>query len=629
MSLTGAQMAIIHSRLNGIGRKMANTLLRSGRSGILVIARDFSCCILTAQDELLAFAESLPIHVLSGPDRMAATMREFHPVLKRGDAFLHNSPYHGCTHPADHSILVPVIDEEGVHRFTVLAKGHQADCGNALPTTYMGTAVDVYAEGALIFPAVKIQEGYAHVRDVIRMCEMRIRVPHQWWGDYLATLGAARIGERELLDLGKEIGWDTLAEYARAWFAYSEKRMVDAVRRLPAGTITRTSRHDPIPGTPPDGVEIKVTVTSRPETAEIEIDLRDNPDCMPCGLNLSEATARSAALLGVFNSIDATVPKNAGSYRRIKVHLRDNCICGIPRHPTSCSVATTNIADRVANPVQAAFANLADGLGLAETGAVLPPSIGVISGIDPRSGAPYVNEVYLGVTGGAGAPKADGWLSIVHVGNAGVCYQDSIELDELRQPIFVAERRLLQDTEGPGRSRGAPSALAVFGPTEAPMCVAYVSDGNINAAQGTRGGGAGGTSNQFLQRRDGTREAIPSCAEILLQPGEMIVSISAGGGGYGDPFERDAERVRHDVAERWISRERARAVYGVVLGADGTVDIEAMQRARVRTGPLGDSRGRDGQVLGQEGLQHVVGDARRVAVAAARRQGGTPDDGAG
>lgn len=579
-TMSGVQMAIVNSRLNGIARKMANTLLRSGRSGILTIARDFSCCILTAEDELLAFAESLPIHVLSGPDRMARTMRENHPKLRRGDAYLHNSPYHGCTHPADHSILIPVIDDEGVHRFTVLAKAHQADCGNALPTTYMGTAPDVYAEGALIFPAVKVQDNYEHVMDVIRMCEMRIRVPRQWWGDYLATLGAARIGERELLALASEIGWDTLHDFARSWFAYSESRMIEALGKVPAGIVTRTSRHDHIPGTPADGIEIKATVISRPDEGRIEVDLRDNPDCMPCGLNLSEACSRSAAFLGIFNSIDPTVPKNAGSYRRITVHLRENCIAGIPRHPTSCSVATTNIADHVANPVQAAIAELSDGLGLAETGSVLPPSIGVISGIDHRTGEHYVNEVYLGITGGAGAPKADGWLSIVHVGNAGVCYQDSIELDELRQPIFVAERRLLVDTEGPGRTRGAPSAFALFGPTEAAMCVAYVSDGNINPARGTRGGGEGGRSGQFIQRTDGTREGLPNCAEVWLQPGEMIGSISAGGGGYGVPFEREAARVSRDVAEGWISADRARAVYGVALAADGSVDMGATAALR-------------------------------------------------
>lgn len=156
--LNGAEMAVLINRFEGIARKMTNTLYRTGRSGVLNRARDFSCCIVTAECELLATADSLPIHVLVGPDMMARTMKDYHPKLKRGDAFLHNSPYHGGSHAADHVVLIPVVDDEGVHRFTVLTKAHQADCGNALPTTYMGTARDVYAEGALIFPAVRIRK---------------------------------------------------------------------------------------------------------------------------------------------------------------------------------------------------------------------------------------------------------------------------------------------------------------------------------------------------------------------------------------------------------------------------------------------------------------------------------------
>ena len=123
--IDGVQLSILNNRLEGIARKMANTLLRTGRSGVLNIARDFSCCIITADAQLLATAESLPIHVLSGPDLMAKSMLEFHPDPKRGDAYLHNSPYHGCSHPADHTLLVPVMDAEGRHRYTMLAKAHQ------------------------------------------------------------------------------------------------------------------------------------------------------------------------------------------------------------------------------------------------------------------------------------------------------------------------------------------------------------------------------------------------------------------------------------------------------------------------------------------------------------------------
>jgi N-methylhydantoinase B len=169
-SADGVRLALLSNRFEGIARKMANTLMRTGRSGVLNIARDFSCCIVTRDHHLLTSADSLPIHVLSGPDLMAKSMLEFHPTLRRGDAFLHNSPYHGCSHPADHTILVPVVDDEGIHRYTVLAKAHQADCGNSVPTTYMAQARDVYEEGALIFPAIRVQEDYQTLDDIVRMC---------------------------------------------------------------------------------------------------------------------------------------------------------------------------------------------------------------------------------------------------------------------------------------------------------------------------------------------------------------------------------------------------------------------------------------------------------------------------
>ncbi len=576
----GVTLAILSKRIEGIARKMASTLMRTGRSGVLNIARDFSCCIVAANGDLLITNDALPIHVLSGPDLMARAMTEFHPVLKAGDAFLNNSPYHGCSHAADHTLLVPVVDDGGVHRFTVVVKAHQADIGNSIPTTYHGSARDVYEEGALIFPCVRVQENFETDGDFLRMCKMRIRVPDQWYGDFLAMLGAARTGEKELLALAREYEWGELKNFESQWLDYSEWRMIEALRQLPAGTRTRLSCHDPFPGTPATGIPIKVVVYVDPGAGRIQVDLRDNPDCLPCGLNLSEACSRTAAMVGIFNSIDHTVPKNAGSFRRIDVLLRENCVVGIPKHPTSTSVATTNVADRVANSVQAAIADLADGFGLAECGAVIPPAVGVVSGVNPVTGEPFVNQIFLGMTGGAGAPKADAWVTIGHVGNAGLCYIDSIELDESRQPIHIYGRRLLPNTEGAGRTRGAPSVEVEFGPLSGNLDVGYVSDGAINPPLGVRGGLLGGKADQWRIAANGTRERLPSCAQITLNPGDHLISISTGGGGYGPPFERDPNVVARDVAERWIDGERARSVYGVALSDHGTVDEIETQRLR-------------------------------------------------
>lgn len=570
--LNGAELAILNSRMEGIVRKMANTLLRTGRSGVLNRAKDFSCCIITAGCELLAAAESLPIHVLSGPDMMARTMIDFHPVLSRGDAFFHNSPYHGCSHAADLSILVPVIDDDGKHRFTVMAKAHQADIGNSEPTTYMATARDVYNEGALIFPAVQVQRDYKDIDDIIRMCELRIRVPEQWRGDYLATLGAVRIGERELLALGKDVGWDRLDQFSAQWFDYSETLMEDAIHKLPRGKESGRSTHDPFPGLPEEGVNVTAHVQVNPDEGRISVDLTDNVDCLPSGLNLSEACARTAAMIGVFNSIDHNVPKNAGAFRRLDIILRRGCITGITEHPFSCSAATTNISDRVANAVQLALAELGDGIGMAEVGAVIAPSAGVISGVDARNGKPFVNQVFLAFSAGAASPISDAWWTMIDVGNGGMCGLDGVELDELYQPLLVEKRGFITDTEGPGRFTGAPSTIVEFGPVVGAIDVAYGADGIVNPPKGVRGGGIGGRGDQHLRRNCGAIEQLPACAQVHVEQGEAILAISTGGGGYGNPLERDPRAVASDVVEGYVSAERARAVYGVSITSEGTVD---------------------------------------------------------
>jgi N-methylhydantoinase B len=570
------------SRLNATVHSMMNTIFRSGRSGVLNSAHDFSCCVVSANDELVMGAESLPVHMMRGPDLISRAIKNAHPVFHRGDAFLHNSPYNGNSHAADHCMFVPVIDSAGKHRFSVLAKAHQADCGNSAPTTYMPEALDVYAEGALLFDAFRAQSDYTDNADLIRLCRLRIRVPEQWWGDYLALLGAVRVGERRMLELGEELGWNVLDEFIGEWFRYSERLMGDAIADLPAGSVTASSRHDPVAGAP-EGINIKMTLEVRPVERFIQVDLRDNPDCLPNGLNLTESTSKSAAMIGIFNSIGANVPPNAGSYRRIEVLVRENCVVGIPVHPASCSVATSGLADRVANAVGCAFAELAEGVGLAEVGLVIPASAAVISGRDPRNGGqPFVNQFFLAQTGGAGTAWGDGWLTHFHVGCAGMLRRDSIEIAELRHPLRVREQRLLADTEGAGRNRGSPSAYVEYGPIGTSLTAAYGCDGGLNPALGVRGGLPGGPSRHLKRDRSGATTELPAIALARLEDGETIISVTCGGGGYGPPSERDPQLVREDVVEGWISRGRAAEIYRVALTEE--LEVDEARTAELRAG---------------------------------------------
>ena len=400
-------LSVLSNRLDGIVREMSNTLLRAARSAVIAVARDFSCAICTADNQLLATAEGLPVHIF-GSHLQTRAMTDLHADLAEGDAFLHNDPYLGNTHPADHAVLVPVFID-GEHLFTACAKGHQADIGNSIPSTYHAAARDVYEEGSLIFPCVRVQRGYEMVDDVIRMCRRRIRVPEQWYGDFLAELGAARIAERRLKELCAKYGTETIKTFIHEWFDYSERRMVQAIGELPKAEVAAEGAHDPFEPFLPDGIPIKVELRIDPDAGRITVDLRDNIDCVDCGLNQSEACAINNVLAGLFNCLDSDIPHNGGSFRRVDVLLRDGCVVGRPSFPHSTSMATTNVADRLVNITHSAMAKLGDGYGLAEGGSAMCAATAVISGKDfRRGGDPYINQLTMVVNGGPAGPRLPG-----------------------------------------------------------------------------------------------------------------------------------------------------------------------------------------------------------------------------
>lgn len=565
-------MAVLGNRLNAIVREMSNTLLRTARSAVLAVVRDFSCSMVTADNEMLCPGEGLPVHIF-GSSLQTAAMCELHKNLKPGDAYLHNDPYLGNTHPADHMIMVPVIID-GEHLFTACAKAHQADCGNSIPSTYHAYARDVYEEGSLIFPCVKVQSDYEDVDDIIRMCKRRIRVPEQWYGDFLATIGAARIGERRMIELVERYGKDTIKDFIKAWFSYSETRMAAAIKKLPNGKLTNTGHYDPFPPTLPDGLAIRVDVDVNAVDGRIEVDLTHNEDNKEFGLNQTVACATSNAMAGVFNCLDHDIPHNAGSFSRVSVKLRKGCITGEPTFPHSCSMATTNIADRIVNITQAAFADIGDGYGLAEGALGMGAGAAVISGNDWRRNGPYINQEWVIANGGPGTPSTDGWLNYGLPVVGGLMYRGSVEVDESKYPMLFKSIRVASGGGGAGKFRGSPGAEVIYGPRKDPMTVVVSCDGQVNPPRGVRGGQAGPAAATYKVATDGTEEKLPGIVETVLAPGETLRGVDAGGGGYGNPLERNPERVLKDVLENWETMERAYDVYGVVL--DGECEDETL-----------------------------------------------------
>lgn len=581
--------SVMSNRFEAIVREMTNTVLRAARSAIVSNGRDFSCAIISGSNELIAVADGLPVHTFN-THMQAANIRRYHPDFAEGDAYIDNDPYSGNTHPADQAVLVPVF-VDGEHLFTACAKAHQADIGNSIPTTYHPFAKDVYEEGALIFTCMRLQRDYVTVDDVMRMAMRRIRVPEQWRGDLLATLGAARIAEERLKALCREYGAEAVKAFTKEWLDYSEDVMAARIATLPKATLRGSGAHDPVPGVLPNGIPINAHIEIDPDNRLITVDLRDNPDCVKAGFNQSEATAVSNSMAGIYHSLGVGIPRNSGAFRRLRVLLRENCVVGIPRFPASCSIATTNVGDRLVNVVQSAFAKLGDGYGLGEGGVSMGVNLAVISGGDYRFGnKPYVSQMTLGTNGGPASSSADGWGTYGIPCAAGLTYRDSVEFNESKFPMQIDYLRFVAGSGGAGRHRGGLAVDIKYHVRKGEMTVATNSDGQHFAAAGVNGGEAGslGVSNVISESGEALR--IQGFGVVVIRKGEAIQGTTNGGGGYGDPTQRQASLVLEDVLEMRETTERASAIYKVALKgnlSEGTleIDVGATESLRKQVSP--------------------------------------------
>ena len=578
-------IAVLSSRFEAIMREMTNTILRASRSAVVKNARDFSVGLLTHDHRLISVEDGVPIHI-TALELSTSHIAGFFDDVTEGDAFLNNCPYTGGTHHADIDVVTPVFCE-GKPMFWALARCHHADMGAPSPTTYLPRAATIYEEG-LHFPCVRFQRDGRDCDDIVRIGLTRIRASNIWHGDLKAQLGACRIAERRLGELVERYGRKLIEDFIEAWMAYGARRAVAAIRALPPGTWSYTTRHDPVPGVAAEGIPVNATVSVDPEAGMITVDARDNIDCVAGGINLSEATATGACRIGVFVNLDPTIPHNQGSSSRIRVLLRDGCIVGRPKYPVGTSVATTNVNDRLINAVVGCFAQMGMPHGMAEGGAMHACGVGVISGIDAAmQERPYVNQVFVGYSGGPGLHGYDGWLTYNDADCCGMTKLDSIEIDESMYPIIIEERRAAPDTLGPGQWDGAPAIMGTYGPSTGEMRVIYGSDGDQNPARGVAGGDDAACSVNRKRLKDGRWIDLPSFHEEICQPGEMVQFVAGGGGGYGDPRLREPERVAAAVNRGWLSTPRAEEHYGVALtaAADGIQYVVDHERtAALRAG---------------------------------------------
>ena len=571
------------NRMDAIVREAMQTCIQSSRSAVIQ-ARDLSASICDAKGRLVSIAQGLPIHVLTS-NMAVEPLPELFDDIAPGDCFLNNSPFHGAGHHADYTFCTPVFFGERL-MFWALLRAHQADTGAPVPTVYLPLAKDVYEEG-LHWPCVRVQRDYKNLSDVLRIGTSNIRVPENWYGDFAAAVGSTRIAERRLVSLTEKYGAESMEQFVEEWLEYGSRRMVEEIKTLPEGTYENETTLDPLPFAP-EGITVKINLTIDCEAGEMVVDLTENPDQFEAGINLTEATSKASVMEGIFWCLDPTLPHNSGAFDRVRFKLREGSITGIPVAPVGTSVATDFTADRMASCAIALMAKVDPNKGGGEGGYVNWGEP-VLSGKDYRhNNAPYVDQIIVpGVLagGGPGVKGYDGWVTWMIGACMGNSWTTSVELWEKNYPHVVeCGAMIMPDSAGAGEFNGGPGGRVVTRARGNSTLAAGFGDGKVFPPKGVLGGESGaGNQGHILDERGERVQELPMVGIFEVKAGQALEGVVAGGGGYGDPLDRAPERVRQDVRRGWVTAEKARRTYGVVLDLEPelyAVEEEATKKLR-------------------------------------------------
>ncbi|MGE0502332.1 MAG: hydantoinase B/oxoprolinase family protein [Rhizobiaceae bacterium] len=579
-------MVVLQSGIGTAGVEMSETLVKSGRSGILNTAYDFSCAFVDRNFSTLSTSGGgLPFHLNSIDMVPRAVAAKYAGDMREGDIFACNDSYMGNTHCADITMVSPVAVDDQIVGYCCV-RAHMADIGFPTPTTYDRQCRDYYAEG-ITLPGVRVQQNFRDIPEVVEILKANIRSPEMFYGDYLAIVAALRVGQKRVADLCRKYGVETFNRFSEQLQHYGERMAREAIRDLPGGTVTKQLMYEPLPDIGyPDGFPVRATVTVDPIAEKVLIDVRDNEDNIPMGLNLSEGVLLACARQAVFAALGPEVPRVNGAFSRVEVTARTGAAVGIPRFPAATSVGGVGLTQVLYNVISIALTEMGQNVyALSGTNVGIGAAGSVVSGYDSRIGKSYVNQILYGHWGGPALNGHDGYLTFGSASSAGFLMHMSVEIGERQQPIVIQSLGVNQDSGGAGQFDGAPGSHTVITPLADPVRFIANAGGRVFPPPGTRGGQPGGSCWTWVEDADGRREALAVDADFILRPGQRLIATSCGGGGWGDPKSRDPERIRKRVEDGWLSVEKARDVYGVALSAErysGRYAVDHNETARLR-----------------------------------------------
>lgn len=555
-------LEIIKGGIRSSQSEMAALLDRTAMSPFIREKKDYFIGLFDAEGRLVHSA-GLPLM-----GNVIKPVLDRYPLktIQEGDIFWYNDCYGsngGVSHTPDQVIVAPVFHEGKVRAFSQ-TWAHFNDIGGLRPGTLSPDADNIFQEGTIV-PPIRLFAAGVHNEDVVSVFAANSRFPDMVRGDLRALVAAVRLGKRRIEELFARYGEEVTLQA----FAYSE-RQTSAVVRQRLAEMVQPGRYVFTDSVDTDGhgngpFKIRFELECS-DDGEIVLDATGSADQAPGPINFLMSPSVPAMTLGLFaGRNDPTLLINQGHIETTAdVRLRDGSILR-PRFPAPLGLRGTTFV-KVQQAIMGLVNAATGGAALAANNAY---SIYYMSGLD-ANGQQFLLSDGLAVGYGA-RPNADGVDAIYFVGQENY----PVEFIELGFPVSISEYGLHTDSGGPGLYRGGCGVVREIRPQVDNTRVSVRIEGTVNPPWGTAGGQAGRPGRIRVNPDTPKERVLPSIKDgVILNRGDVLRIETGGGGGWGNPFDRDPQIVADDVADRMVSIEAAREDYGVIVDPD-TLEVAA------------------------------------------------------
>lgn len=548
---------IVQSALDAAAREMFVTLGRTAKSPIIYEVLDYACGIYSPAGELVAQDNGVTGFLGTLYFAVDEVRAKFGDDLREGDVFITNDPWRGNgSHLSDVSLVMPVFAGGRLVAFTV-NKAHWTELGGAYPGSWNPAAREIFQEG-LLFPCVRLFRQGRPDPTLVDLIRANVRTPEDTLGDMMAQAAALRIGARRVVELCRRYGEAALRAAMATRIERGRRAAMEALARLPRGTyrvedlLENNMGGDPIP----------VHVTVRIDEDTFELDVSGNPPPVAAAVNGTAVGLRSQARTLFKMLTDPEGPPSEGNFAPVRVLAPEGTVFTAPK-PAPVSVHW-EYKSIVTDMVLRALAPFLPERIMA--GHQLSVCASIISGRRPNGSYWLLVEPQLG--GWGATYEHDGPSGLHPIGN-GETYNMPVEVLETRYPVRI-ERYAFDtgDAAGAGRFRGGRGVIREYRVlNEGGAWLTAAFGRHARPPWGVAGGRDGSPNRIEVEHADGRRLLTGTVANYPLREGDLVRLVTATGGGWGDPRERDPERVADDVRNGYVDAEVAARAYGVPVPA--------------------------------------------------------------